>query len=216
MMGLCVVAVFAIAAIGASAASAKTVLRFSTPGPPDLKAGEPVAEFSSNLIFETTAGNLECEENELKGEVTVNDSTKDKAVVHEEISKGDYDGIPGACKTSATGPVIIKSSGFPWPGEFTTKGAGKLKGTKKVAFDSEFLALEGPNNHCTFEASTVKYTFNVQTAKTPVTITTTKQKFVHNKKAPNQASVCPASGLLTGTFSGSSKGETLEDALVTA
>jgi len=215
MMGLCLVAIFAVAAIAASSASAKTVLTFSTSAGA-LNPGDPIATFSSNLIFETSAGNLECEENELRGKVTINKATKDKASVTEEESKGNFEKIPGACKTSATGPVIIVSSGFPWPVEFVAaKKTGKVKGTKKVAFDSTFLALEGPNNHCTFEASKVAFSFNATTTKTPVTLTTTKQTFKHNKKAPNQTALCPASGVLSGTFNASSAGKTVESQLET-
>jgi len=212
MMGLCLVAVFAFAAL-ATTASAKTVLDLST-SEGSLKAGDPVATFSSNLIFETSAGNLECEENELKGTLTINDAAKDKASVTAEESKGNYLEIPGACKTSATGPVIIVSSGFPWPVEFIKSGAGKVKGSKKVTFDSTFLALEGPNNHCTFEAATVKNTFNASTTKEPVTITTTKQKFKHNKKAPNQTALCPTEGVLSGTFNATSAGKTVETQII--
>jgi hypothetical protein len=208
MMGLCLVAVFAIAAIGASAASAKKVLSLSTAAG-ELKAGDTVSTFSSNLIFETVAGNLECEENELIGTINGNNEVKIKGSVTEEISKGSYLGIPGACKTSATGPVFITSSGFPWPIEFTTKGLGKVKGSKKVTFTSTFLAIEPPNK-CTFEASTIKDSFNISETKEPVTITTTKQKFKHNKKAPEQTTLCPAEGVLSGTFSVSHASETVE------
>jgi len=212
MMGLCLVAIFAVAAIAASAASAKTVLTLSTPKG-DVPAGGKIAVFSNNLKFVTTAGNLECEENELRGTLTNNSGTKDKGVVTEEESKGNFEGIPGACKTSATGPVIIVSSGFPWPVEFKTNKTGKVKGTKKVTFDSTFLALEGPNNHCTFEASTVANTFNASTTKEPIIITTTNQTFKHSKKAPNQTALCPTEGKLSGSFTGSSGGETLESQL---
>jgi hypothetical protein len=206
MIGLSVVAVFAIAAIGASAASAKGVLVLKTAKGP-LPAGAPISTFSSNLIFETSGGNLECEENENKGTLTNNSSTKDKASITAERSEGDFDGIPHACKTSATGPVLITAEGFPWPSEFNTKGQGKVKGTKKVSFTSEFLALEGPENKCTFEASTVKFTFNIGG---PTEITVTKQKFKHNKKAPDQSSLCPSEGLLSGTYNVTSGGETVE------
>jgi hypothetical protein len=205
MIGLSVVAVFAIAAIGASAASAKTVLTLKTAKGP-LPPGAPLSTFSSNLIFETTAGNLECEENENIATLNNNSSTKDKATINAERSEGNFDGIPHACKTSATGPVLITAEELPWPTEFNTKGQGKVKGSKHVKFTSEFLAVEGPNNHCTFEASTVKFTFNTSG---PATITVTKQKFKHNTKAPNQTSLCPASGLLSGTYNVTSGGETV-------
>ena len=191
-----------VAALGISTASAKNVLVGRTPAGV-LAPGAKVKAFSSNLIFETSAGNLECEENELIGTQENNEAVKIKGKVTEEFSKGNFEKIPGACKTSATGPVTILSSGFPWPTEQTTKGTGKVKGTKKVTFDSTFLAIEGPNNHCTFEASKVAFSFNTGGIGKPeiVTETTTKQTFKHAKKAPNQTALCPASGVLSGTFS---------------
>jgi len=198
IMGLCLVVAFAVAAVFASGASAKKLFLSTAAG--ELKAGDPLNTFSSNLIFETSAGNLECEENELGGKLETNGGGSDKASVTEESSKGNYLEIPGACKTSATGPVIIVSSGFPWPVQFKSNGTGKVKGTKKVTFDSTFLALEGPNNHCTFEASKVAFSFTVTAVKAPVELKTVKQTFKHAKKAPNQTALCPASGVLSGTF----------------
>jgi len=213
MMGLSLVAVFVVAAVVATGASAKGPknITLSTPGGV-LKAGAGISVFSSNLIFETTAGNLECEENELTGTLSNNDAKKVEGPIATETSKGSFMGIPGACKTSATGPVIIESKDLPWKTIFSTKG-DEVKGGPKVVFDSTFLALEGPANHCTFEASKVKSTINLSTTKAPVTVTTTKQTFKHAKKAPNQTSLCPASGVLSGTFTGKSGGETLEDQL---
>jgi hypothetical protein len=219
MMGLCLVAVFAFAAVMATGASAKEAkpkppknITLSTPKGA-LATGAKIDTFSSNLIFETTAGNLECEENDIIGSVSSNDTKKDEGPVTEEISKGSFDGIPGACKTSATGPVDIVSSDLPWKVIFSAKGTGEVKGGPKIIFTSTFLALEPPNNKCTFEASKTKTTFGLSTTKAPITITTTKQTFKHAKKAANQSTLCPASGVLSGTFTGTSGGETLEDQL---
>jgi hypothetical protein len=216
MMGLCLVAVFAFAAVMATGASAKeakpTNLTLSTPAG-TLAKGAKIDTFSSNLIFETAAGNLECEENDIIGNIEVNKAKKDTGPVTEEISKGDFDSIPGACKTSATGPVTIATGDLPWSVEFGAKGTGEVKGGPKIVFTSTFLALEPPNNKCTFEATKTKTTFGVTTTKAPITIKTTKQTFKHNKKAANQSTLCPASGVLSGTFTGTSGGETLEDQL---
>jgi len=216
MMGLCLVAVFAFAAVMATGASAKEAkpknITLSTPKGA-LAKGAKIDTFSSNLIFETTAGNLECEENDIIGEVNTNDAKKDEGPVTAENSKGSFMGIPGACKTSATGPVTIVSSDLPWKVVFSSKGTGEVKGGPKIVFTSTFLALEPPNNKCTFEATKTKTTYGLTTTKAPITITTTKQTFKHAKKAANQSTLCPASGVLSGTFTGTSGGETLEDQL---
>ncbi|HEY1834345.1 MAG TPA: hypothetical protein VGG08_07910 [Solirubrobacteraceae bacterium] len=215
-LGLCLAAVFALVAITATGASAKEPkkknLTLSTAAGA-LKAGSAISEFSSNLIFETSAGNLECEENELAGSLTNNDAKKVDGTITSETSQGNFMSIPGACKTSATGPVLIQSSDLPWKAVFTPKKTGEVKGGPKVIFTSTFLALEGPNNKCTFEATKVKDTMNVSVEKEPVTVTTTKQTFKHAKKAKEQTSLCPTSGVLSGTFTGKSGGETLESQL---
>jgi hypothetical protein len=166
-----------------------------------LEPGGPIGAFSENLIFETAAGNFECEESRLEGTVLSNSQkAKDNASMTKASLKGDFDGIPGACKTSATGPVLTETSGFPWLIEFTKKGTGKLKGTKKITFTTTFLALEPPNNKCTFEAATVKFSFPVNAPWQLLTPTITKQTFKHNKKAANQTPICPASGVMSGSF----------------
>jgi hypothetical protein len=125
---------------------------------------------------------------------------------------GNYLEIEGACKTSATGPVIAVSTGFPWPFEITTKGTATLKGSKKIVTTYTFLALEGPNNKCTFEAAKLKGTFAPGSPgkPAPVELTITKQKFKHNKKAPNQTALCPSEGVYSGTFPTTANGKQLE------
>jgi hypothetical protein len=199
ILGFALLAV--LAAVAVPSASAKTVGVARTAAGV-LAPGAAIEGFSSNLIFETTAGNLECEENQLIGSISNNEATKIHGTITKETSKGDFSGIEGACKTSATGPVLIESSDLPWPVEFTTKGTGAVKGSPRVVFDSTFLALEGPSNHCTFEAAKVKDTYKLGTEGHPIPVVeqVTKQTFKHAKKAKNQTSLCPASGVLSGTF----------------
>jgi hypothetical protein len=198
--GLCLVVALAFGAMLAATASAKTVLTLKTAKGP-LTAGAEVKAFSSNLIFVTSAGDLECSENTLTGELLTNSGAKDKGKVTSETSKGKEAG--GLCKTSAFGPTEIVSSGFPWPIEFKTKGITKLKGTKKITFTSTFPKAGGAK--CTFEASKVEAKFNTSG---PVTITTTKQIFKRNKKL--SAEICPEKGELSGEFNLTSHGETVE------
>jgi hypothetical protein len=170
--------------------------------------------FSSNLIFESSAGNPECEENELDGELLTNDTKNDQGTFNEGRFEGDFDAIPGACKTSATGPVLIAASGFPWPIQFLpAKKALKFKGSKKLEFTISFLALEGPDNKCTFETPRMAGTFNVSLTKEPVTVTTTKVTYKHSKHAPDQTALCPASAVLSFTGILHSGAETVESQL---
>jgi hypothetical protein len=203
MMGLCLIAVFAVSATSASAKS----LTLSTAGKGVLTKGTTVTNFSSNLVFTTVAGNLECEEVTLSGPLGTNGEAKDKGEVTSSISQGNYLEIPGACKTSATGPVFVESSKLPWTSTFSLKG-GEVAG-KKITFTTTFLALEPPNNKCTFEASKSKFTYATPITTTPAsnTLITTAQKFKHAKKAPNQSALCPAEGTLGGEFAPTAGGE---------
>jgi hypothetical protein len=210
IFGLSIVAVFAMSAVVASAASAKIVLTLKTSSG-TLKAGDPIKADSSNLIFVTSAGNLECSENELTGTVTTNGEVKDKGSIAAEKSTGAEGG--GACKTTTPlGPALIASSKLPWSLELLASGKGKVKG-KKVTFTSTFPAAGGAQ--CAFEASTVNTTFPRLKPKKgekltfgPLILTTTAQKFKLNKKTSNAA--CPTEGKLSGEFSMTSAGKTIE------
>jgi hypothetical protein len=203
IMGLALVAVFAMSALVASSAFAKEskdlIVKDSTGA---VAAGTVLTATSTDLVTVTAAGNLECEKAELPTTVKTNDAAKDLGTSIEDFNYGDYLGIEGACKTSAAGPAIITTSDFPWSASFSDKGAEEEKGNKKVTFTSTFLALEGPKNKCTFEASKIKSTFPVGKEGHPVNLefTTTNQTFKLNSKAPDTAAICPKSGLLSGNW----------------
>ncbi len=203
IMGLCLVSLLAFSAAAAGSASAKTVLIAKT-AKGKLAPGATLTAFSSNLVFVTSAGNLECSENTLTGTLETNESAKDKGKVTKEASKGKEAG--GLCKTSAFGPTEIAASGFPWPVEFNTKGITKIKGTKKVTFTSTFP--DAGNAKCVFEAAKVESKFNTNG---PVKITTTKQVFKRAKKG--SAEICPEKGELSGEFNLTSNGEVVEGEL---
>jgi len=203
IMGLALVAVLAMSAVVASAASAKESKNLVITDPAGMvAAGTTLNAESSNLVTVTSAGNLECEHALLPTVLGNNNSTKDKGSSTTDFNYGSYLGIEGACKTSAAGPAIITTSAFPWSAEFTSKGAETEKGTKKVTFTSTFLALEGPNNKCTFEAAKIASTFTVgkEKAGVPLVFHTKNQLFKLNKKAAGTAPICPTEGKLTGDW----------------
>jgi len=201
MLGVSAVAVTALSGLMASSAMAGAIGIIKDPTGV-VPVGTLITAASTNLTTVTAAGNLECEHNVLPSTLTVNSAAKDKSTSTEEKAFGNYLGIEGACKTSAAGPALIETKNFPWPMEFTTKGVATVKGTKKVGFTSTFLALEGPNNKCTFEASKIVSTFPVGAAGSPVPVvfTTTNQVFKLNKKAPGTAPICPPEGKLSGNW----------------
>lgn len=205
-MGLALVAIFAMAAL-ASSASAAVVLTLRDPSGV-IAAGTHFTATSHNLVTVTSAGNLECETDELEEVLTNNAGAKDKGQTETGMSRnfGTYLGIPGACKTSAAGPAVITTSNYPWPEELSTKGTNTTKGTKKVTFTSEFLALAPPNK-CTFEDAKIISTFSPGAKGSPkaVVFTTAGAKFKLNSKIAGTAPICPKEGTLGGTW-------TVEDA----
>jgi len=170
----------------------------------ELAVGAQVIAESTDLIFETSAGNLECTKNVLTGKLSKNNAKKDEGKIEEESSTGGEAG--GLCKTTTPlGPTEIHTSNLPWQTVLSTKGIDEVKG-KKVSFTSIFP--QDGNATCVFEAAKVKSTFTIGG---PVTIVTSKQKFKLNKKASTP--VCPKEGTLSGTFHGTSNGETVESEL---
>ena len=139
----------------------------------------------------------------ISGPAGNNDSKKDKGNIEHEESTGGEPG--GLCKTTTPlGPTSIAVEHLPWEDIFTSKGVNEAKG-KKVTFVSTF-----PNEgiKCTFEASKVKSTFTIGGA---VVIHTVKQKFKANKKTSGAG--CPKEGTLTGDWTVTSGGETVESEL---
>jgi len=200
-MGLALVAIFAMAAL-ASSASAKVVLTLRDSAGV-IPAGTHIIATSHNLVTKTSAGNLECETDELEEVLKVNGAVKDTGTTETGMSRnfGNYLGIPGACKTSAAGPAVITTSNYPWPEELTTKNTNVTKGTKKITFTSEFLGLAPPNK-CTFEDAKITSTFKAGAHGSPIPVefTTAGAVFKLNPKIAGTAAICPKEGTLGGTW----------------
>ena len=197
-----VLAMTVLLAGGASAKEAKKDLLTFKTAKGVLASGAKLKATSSNLIFVTSSGNLECSSNILEGEVKVNNAKKDTGPITAESSTGSetVEGKTGACKTTTVlGATLISTSHLPWEAVFTDKGQNEVKG-KKVSFTATF----GGGVKCTFEASKVKSSFGTSG---PVVIKTTNQVF---KAGKGSNGLCPKSGKLSGEFTTTSSGETIE------
>ncbi len=200
-VGLLIVALCLVIVATAFSKGATNLTLSTAKGP--VTTGQEIKAESTNLIFNTSAGNLECTKNVISGPAGNNDSKKDKGnIEHEESTGGEAGGL---CKTTTPlGPTSIAVEHLPWEDIFTSKGVNEAKG-KKVTFVSTF-----PNEgiKCTFEAAKVKSSFTIGGA---VVIHTVKQKFKANKKTSGAG--CPKEGTLTGDWTVTSGGETVESAL---
>jgi len=206
IMALAAIAAFAaFAVLAGSAFAAKAPLTLVDPAGP-VPVGETITAVSHNLVTVTSAGNLECETNELPVKVSINGASKDKGVASSESSFGHFMEIPGACETSLGIPTEILTQQFPWNVEFKPKSGAievAVKGTKKVAFQSTFLYPPlGEENECGLEASKIVSTSPAGTPGHPVALamTTTAQAFKWNKKQAHKAAICPETGSLSGTW----------------
>lgn len=209
VVGLAIVALFAMSVVLAGTASAKEAAKKdltlkTSEGP--LAAKAPIKAESTNLVFVTSAGNLECTSNSIEGEVKTNNATKDEGPINAESSTGseEVEGKKGACKTTTPlGATLISTSELPWEAIFTDKGVNEVKG-KKVTFTSTFSG----GTVCVFEASKVKSSFTIGGA---LKLKTENQVFKINKKS--SSSLCPKEGKLTGEWTVTSGGKTVETEL---
>jgi hypothetical protein len=169
-----------------------------------IATGQEIKAESTNLVFETSAGNLECTKNVISGPAGTNGTKKDAGKIEHEESTGSE--AEGTCKTTTPlGRTSIAVEHLPWEDIFTSKGVNEAKG-KKITFVSTFPDSGGLK--CTFETAKVKSSFTIGG---PVVIHTVKQKFKANKKTSGAG--CPKEGTLTGDWTVTSGGETVESEL---
>jgi hypothetical protein len=202
IMGLSLIAVFAMATATASAEGTgpKVFLRTSEGL---LKKGDVLTAFSSNLTFSTSAGNLECSKNTLAGPMKTNGKEKPSGTITLEESTGEEAG--GLCKTTTPfGPAEITTSNKPW--KIKAFNTGKIQvntglGTKLVTFVSTFPAAGGAK--CIFATKKVLSEFPVSATPVPLVTKTVNQVF---KLQSGSTSGCPTEGKLNGSFTTTANG----------
>lgn len=175
-------------------------LTLKTPKGP-VAAGQVLEAFSSNLIAQTAAGDVECEENVFAGPLTNNSSSTDNASITTAISQGNFE-TPGACKTSALGGAFVQWAGLPWSAAFSSKGKFQIGGNS-IDYTVTFPAAGGAS--CEYVATLLSGT---NTTSGPLQFTIQKSPFKLAKKSA--AAECPTAGTLSGSFTVSSQGEQVE------
>ena len=170
----------------------------------ELAAGAEVVAESTDLIFETSVGKPRMHQQHPEGDAVEEQLQEGRRGDRQRASTGGEPG--GLCKTTTPlGPTEITTSNLPWSDRPEHQRHRRSQGQEGQ------LHLDFPNEgglKCTFEASKVKSTFTIGG---PVVIHTAKQKFKANKKTSGAG--CPKEGTLTGTFKGTSGGETVESEL---
>jgi hypothetical protein len=207
VMGLAIVAAFAMM-VGSAAAEGTGPKTFLRTAKGLLVKNDVLKAFSSNLVFNTTGGNLECSSNILEGPMKTNGKEKPSGTITNEESTGNEAG--NLCKTTTPfGPAEIATSNKPWKIKFITSSAvvqvSTGLGTKKVIFTSTFPAAGGAK--CIFQTKKVLSKYNEPATPAPLVITTTGQVF---KLETGSTSGCPTEGHLDGSFSVTHNGETVE------
>jgi hypothetical protein len=171
-----------------------------------LVKGQSVTGFSSDLVFTTSAGNLECTENTLTGFDKTNVREKPSGEITTEKSTGTGGGL---CNTTTPfGKASIESQNLGWKLKLTNKGVEQINsshGDKTVTFVSTFPEAGGA--HCAFASKKVLATFPVSATPVPANVTTTNQVF---KLKAGSTAGCPTEGKLSGHFTTTSNGEPVE------
>jgi hypothetical protein len=205
--GLSLVIVFAVLAVGSASGEGtgpKVTLRTAA-GP--LKRGDPLIAFSSNMVFVTTAGNVECTSNTLSGTMRTNTKEKPSGTIEKEESIG---GEPeGLCKTTSPfGPASLAVSNLPWKLKFFNTGKVQLNtgtGDKKIRIISSFPAAGSMK--CIFTTKRLLAAFPLSEAPVPLEIAMTNQ-VLHLD--PASTTGCPNEAKLYGRFTTTSNGEGVE------
>ncbi len=199
IVGLCMALLFAVGALTAPSALAKEVLTLKT-AKGALPAGAEVRGTSTNDVFVTDDGNIECTSTVLNATLDNNGASKDKALVSSISATGGEEG--GACKSGLGAafifirPIKTKRTELGWIlGEF-------FEFTYGVALTANFATV---GVECTWESKKVTSKFS---QPGPMVSTTTEQVFKLAKKGSNSA--CPKEGRLSGTSELTSGGEAIE------
>ena len=203
------VGVFAL--LPSSALAGAKVTLSTVKGP--LAAGAELSASSSNLIFVTSVGNVECTNNVLEGRASSNAMAKDKTEVIRASSTGSVTTSDGEHLCRTTSPLFKSTTvtwgHFPWAAQLTNKGAIDVKGTGKILY----TVAVPEDTTCAYEAAKLAGSFSPGAAGSPkpVEITLESQRFKLNKKI--SGNICPKEGKMDGSFELTSEGEAVDSEL---
>jgi hypothetical protein len=181
----------AFAALPALAQAANVTLHEGSKTGPNLAVEAEVEAASSNLVFSTEIGALECGVGKVSGVVAANSA--EPADV--QVEEGQFEEVGGgACKTSIPLPggvtAHITPENFPWVIHFFANGTTTITG---AAFEATLTNALGEDiATCTYSAASIADTFNFNTA---LFDTITGQTLTGGG-----TSLCPSSGTLSGKF----------------
>lgn len=180
VMGLALVAVLAMSAITAGAASATRVLRLTDAGVP-LTSGTEI-EMYGGINFETPSGPMNCSEyglSDFYGKVVTNLATKDTVSISGPLEIWGNVGGLGACEApTVLGPATVSQvEGFPSTLTLTSVGTAKLVPTAgKLVLKMEFTG----GVVCYYQRASLTGDVGVPLSPKPAELEFTSQKFALN------------------------------------
>lgn len=196
--GVALVAVLAMGAVVMSNASARSPIPSlrNEVTKAALAPGAVLIATSTNVLFMSPAGNVECSKSALDATLTTNGARKDKASTTKGSFTGTEDGTLCPSTWPEAGPAEVTMGVFPLQTTFTTGGKYETKGNLTFTFTFPY-AIGGYNGvTCVFEAKKLKGTFN--TNGSPITLATIDQEGKLKKPAPR---ACPNEGQMNATWS---------------
>jgi hypothetical protein len=133
-----------------------------------LEVGAEIRGESSNLVFSSETGNVECSTNTASGPLKVNRASIDESEITEGFFRGTEMEPEQLCRsTIGFGPAHVAAADLPWKVKFYAKGCPshcrtEFIGTPVVAFTIAFPDHPGGLT-CIFDAATIHDSWNMTT-----------------------------------------------------
>jgi hypothetical protein len=198
----------ALAIVTSSASAEETgpkVTLLTEAGP--LEKGDPLVAVSANLVWQNSAGNIECANETLSGTVKTNSKEKIENEIASFVWHGNEPG--GLCKTTtALGPAEIEWTNVPWKFKLTNVGVAQLTtgiGTKTIRVVFTYPFAGGAK--CMYTSNKVLMSFPLSETPVPLSLTMNAQVF---KLETGSTAGCVTEAKLGGTFSTTSEGKAVD------
>jgi hypothetical protein len=147
-----------------------------------------VATGSHGMTITTDAGVVTCAEAVMEGTIATNEASKDLLTFDTAVFR-EHQPKPQCESSLALGEPTVTAGGLPWAQQLTTKGTGKLSGSKKIQ-----ITLAFPEATCVMEGAKAKDTFNlVEEENLPLELSVPALAL---KLAKGSGASCPRTGVL--------------------
>lgn len=201
---MAVMAMMVVAAVGAGTAMASVTLHEGSATGTEVPIGESFHATSTNLVFSTSSGNLECKTSEVSGTVTNNKAEPAEGEITAGTFTGEEASPANSCKTTIVvsgvklNAVITELTGLPWFFWFYANGETRIFSLTEpptppvVDFTVKFYRSGVDILECEYTKATL---FNEIVA-----FGAAFEDRISGQKFTSTSTGCPTEGFLNGTF----------------